>query len=146
MEIDRAEIFRVMSKFQKMFELDDPKGDLMILKWVEDGMSYDIMKLYVEPPANCHQCSKNIKGEGRIVAKQIQEGMLFSYLCPKCIKRNLDTPTACTIENVNGKVVFKCPHCLLTRPFSDVKFFATHNCVNITMTREFASSIGEDKN
>lgn len=147
MEIDKGEIFRVMSKYQKMFGLDDPKGDLLILKLVEEGLTYDIMKLFVEPPENCMECSKNTKGKGKITAKEIPEGIHFKFLCEKCIKKSLDTPTKCTIENINGKVVYKCPHCLLTAPLSDKVFFATHNCVNITMTREFANSIGgEGKN
>jgi len=146
-KIDSGEVFRIMSKFQKAFGIDDDQGDLLMLKMVEEeGMTYDVMKLFVEPPNNCHQCSKNTKGKGRITAKQIPEGLHLKFLCEKCIKRNLDTPTSCTIENVNGKVVYKCPHCLLTAPLSDVKFFATHNCVNITMTRDFASSLSGDKN
>lgn len=144
MEIDKREVFRVMSKYQKMFGLDNEQGDKIILEWVDDGLTYDIMKLFVEPPQNCQQCSKNTKSKGKITAKQIPEGILFTFLCEKCIMRSLDTPTKCTIENINGEVMFKCPHCLLTRPVSDVKFFATHNCVNVTMTRDFASSLSED--
>ena len=143
-KIDKAEIFRVMSKYQKMFGLDDEKGDIEILKHVESGLSYDIMNLFVEPPSNCQQCSKNAKGKGRITAKSIPEGIQFALLCEKCVKASLDSPTKCTIENVNGNAVFKCPHCLLTAPLSNQQFFATHNCVNVTMTRDFAASLSGD--
>ena len=63
-EVDKAEVFRVMSKYQKMFGLDDEKGDLKILELVESGLTYEIMKLFVETPSNCQQCSKNAKGKG----------------------------------------------------------------------------------
>lgn len=139
-EIDKREIFRVMNKYQEMFDISDER----VLELVDAGMPYEVMKLLIEPPENCHSCKKNVKGHGQITTKEVPEGLFFEYLCPKCIKKRLDTPTKCTIQQDDkGNWIYKCPHCLLEAPMSDVKFFATHNCVNITMTRDFANSLSK---
>jgi len=135
---DRSEVFRVMNKFQEEYGINDKQ----INEFVDDGLSFDVMKLLIEPPENCTSCSKNTKKEGQITIKQVPQGMKFDYLCNKCLKKNLDGPTKCTIQkNKKGETVYHCPHCLLERPITDTKFFKDHNCLNISMTRDFAKSL-----
>jgi len=97
---------------------------------------------------NCSKCHKFSKTELQMVIVDVKKSdvVKFGLLCQKCIIKEQEKigATACSIEiNASGKKIFRCPHCGMVS--TDQEYFVKHNCVNYVMTKDFASSLKDDK-
>jgi len=98
---------------------------------------------------NCSKCHKFSKTKLQMVIVDVKKSdvIKFGLLCPKCIRKEQEKigATACSIElNASGEQIFRCPHCGMVS--TDREYFLKHNCVNYVMTKDFASSLKDNKN
>lgn len=97
---------------------------------------------------NCSKCHKFSKEKLQMVIVDLKKSdvIKFGLLCQKCIRKEQEHigATACSIEiNQKGEDIYRCPHCKMVS--TDRDYFLRHNCVNYVMTKDFASSLKDDK-